>query len=101
MLQRHELLGVEHRLDVDLEIARRRRDDALFLLARRIADGELHHEPVELRFGQRIRALLLDRVLRREHEERLGQAGASVPPPSPRAPASPAAAPPASSAARG
>ena len=34
---------------------------------------ELHHEPIELRFGQRIRAFLLDRILRREHEERLGQ----------------------------
>ena len=38
-----------------------------------IADGELHHEPVELRLGQRIGALLLDRVLRGQHEERLGQ----------------------------
>jgi hypothetical protein len=28
------------------------------------------HEPVELRFGKRIRALELDRILRREHEER-------------------------------
>ena len=37
----------------------------------RIADAQLEHEPVDLRFGQRIRAFLLDRVLRREHEERL------------------------------
>ena len=40
---------------------------------RRVADADLEHEPVELRLGQRIRAFLLDRVLRREHEERLGQ----------------------------
>jgi hypothetical protein len=31
------------------------------------------HEAVELGLGQRIGAFLLDRVLRREHEERLGQ----------------------------
>ena len=36
-------------------------------------DVDLEHEPVELRFGQRIRAFELDRVLRREHEERIGQ----------------------------
>ena len=31
-----------------------------------IADVELGEEAVELRFGQRIRALVLDRVLRRD-----------------------------------
>ena len=40
----------------------------------RIADANVEQEAVELRFGQRIRAFLLDRILRREHEERLGQA---------------------------
>jgi len=34
-------------------------------------DEELEHEPVDLGFGQRVRAFLLDRVLRREHEKRL------------------------------
>jgi hypothetical protein len=34
------------------------------------------HEAVELRLGQGIGALLLDRVLRREHEERSGSGGA-------------------------
>ena len=38
--------------------------------ARRIADLELEHEAVHLRFGQRIRAFLLDGILRGEHEER-------------------------------
>ena len=53
--------------------AGRRRDDLdLFFLAR-VADLQLEHEPVELRFRQRIRAFLLDRILRGEHEERLGQ----------------------------
>ena len=37
-----------------------------------IGDEHFEHEPVELRFGQRVRAFLLDRVLRGEHEERVG-----------------------------
>ena len=41
--------------------------------ARRRRDVDQQHEPVELRLGQRVRALLLDRVLRREHEERIRQ----------------------------
>ena len=44
-----------------------------FLRRARVADIDEEHEPVELRFGQRIRALLLDRVLRREDEERFLQ----------------------------
>ena len=40
---------------------------------RRVADPELEHEAVELGLGQRIGALLLDRVLGGQHEERLGQ----------------------------
>ena len=42
-------------------------------VAARIADHDLEHEPVDLRLGQRIGALLLDRVLRGQHEERLRQ----------------------------
>ncbi len=34
-------------------------------------DDDVEHEAVELRFGQRIGAFQLDRILRREHEERL------------------------------
>ena len=34
-------------------------------------DDDVEHEAIELRFGQRIRAFELDRVLRREHVERL------------------------------
>ncbi len=36
-----------------------------------MVDDDVEHEPIELRFGQRIRAFELDRVLRREHVERL------------------------------
>ena len=39
----------------------------------RIANDELEEEAVELRLGQRISSLLVNRVLRREHEERLDQ----------------------------
>jgi hypothetical protein len=39
-------------------------------IGRRVLDHHVEHEAVELRLGQRIRAFLLDRILRREHEER-------------------------------
>jgi hypothetical protein len=51
--------------------ARRAVQDGVVFLLARIADDEFEEETVELRFGQRIRAFLLDRVLRREHGERL------------------------------
>ena len=38
----------------------------------RIPEGRAQEEAVELRLGKRERALVLDRVLRREHEERVG-----------------------------
>ena len=43
-------------------------------LERRIVDVDLHEEPVELSLGQRIGALLLDRVLGRQNMERCRQA---------------------------
>ena len=36
----------------------------------RVAERDAHHEPVELRLGQRVGPLVLDGVLRREHDER-------------------------------
>jgi hypothetical protein len=48
-----------------------RSQDLVQLLAARERDVQLEEEAVELRFGQRVRALALERVLRREHEERL------------------------------
>ena len=38
-----------------------------------IAERETHHEAVDLRLGQRVGALELDRVLRRQDDERTGQ----------------------------
>ncbi len=48
-------------------------DDRQLLGLGRVVDADHEHEAVELRLGQRIRPLLLDRVLRGEHEEGLRQ----------------------------
>ena len=40
---------------------------------RRVAERQAHGEAVDLRLGQRVGALELDRVLRREHDERPGE----------------------------
>jgi hypothetical protein len=47
------------------------RDHELLLLCR-VVDQDLHHEAVDLRFGQRVGALGLDRVLGRHHQKGLG-----------------------------
>jgi hypothetical protein len=43
------------------------------VVARGQADVQLEQEAVELRLGQRVGALVLDRVLRRADDERVGQ----------------------------
>ena len=72
-LQRGELLGRGDGGDFLRDAGHPLDDDELFFLAR-IADQHLHHEPVDLRFGQRVGAFGLDRVLRRHHQERRGHA---------------------------
>ena len=64
------LMPLPHR---DRLTARHATQDLLLFRARRVADAQLQHEAVDLRFGQRIRAFLLDGVLRGEHEERFGE----------------------------
>ena len=55
------------------EVAAQRPGDDLGLLGGvRIVEQDLEHEPVELRLGQGIGPLGLDRVLGREHDERRG-----------------------------
>ena len=71
------------------------------LAERRIAEREPRGEAVELGLGQRIRPLVLDRVLGGDDEERLLDAGSSRRRSSPASPASPRAARTASSATRG
>ena len=55
---------------------RRRReralDDGQLVAEVRVVDDHLHHEAVDLRLRERVRPLSLDRVLRREDEERVG-----------------------------
>ena len=48
-------------------------EDEQFLVLGRVADGHLEQEAVELGLGELIGSLLVDRVLRGEHEKRLGQ----------------------------
>ena len=45
-------------------------DDLLLFLLVRVVDRDVEHEPVELRLGQRVGPFQLDRVLRRQDEER-------------------------------
>ena len=56
-------VGVPHVFAIDFQ-------NLPLLGARRITDLQFQHEAVNLRFGQRIRAFLLDGILRGEHEKR-------------------------------
>ena len=68
-----DLLAGEHRGDlVGLHAGGAPGDLELFLEAR-VLHEHLEHEAVLLRFGQRVGAFLFDRVLRRQHEERVGE----------------------------
>ncbi len=75
----HQLLELEdplrrqHAHELGPVIARLLADDLLLLGLARVVDVDLEHEAIELRLGQRIGALLLDRVLGGEHEERQRQ----------------------------
>ena len=51
----------------------RQPDDVELLLLVGVVDQDVEHEPVELRLGQRVGPFLLDRVLRGQDEERVGQ----------------------------
>ena len=73
-LQLEDLLGRQHRLD---RVAHHRRScppgDLELLVEARVLHEDLEHEAVLLGLGQRIGPFLLDRVLRGQHEERVGQ----------------------------
>ena len=53
-------------------------EHARLVVGRRVAERQPDHEAVDLRLGQRVGALVLDRVLRREDEERAARARASA-----------------------
>src|SRR6185436_9610569 len=59
----------ENLADFDLFRAGCLSKDLFFFVGRGIADLDIEHEPVELGFWQRVRALLLDRILRGDYEE--------------------------------
>ena len=63
-------LAVEDRLGPGIVPLGRPIEDRLDLLGAGELDQELEEEPVELGFRERVRPLLLERVLGREHEER-------------------------------
>ena len=72
LLHLEQLLAADDRLQLDLvggalEPARKH---VPLLLALGVADADPQQEAVELRLGQRVGALVLDRVLRRQDEER-------------------------------
>ena len=75
----HQLLEPQHILSAKnpLDLRRRLRGRALrhrvLLLVRGVPDQNLEHETILLCLRQRIGPFLLDRVLRREHEERQRQ----------------------------
>ena len=73
LLQVEDRLAREDLADLGLLAARGAGQDALLFLGRRIVDLDVEHEAVQLRLGQRIGAFLLDRVLRGDGEERVGQ----------------------------
>src|SRR3954465_445302 len=70
MAHRFDVRRRRHRGNRRLAVAGGQRQDAVLLRLRRIVDDHVEHETIELRLGQRIGALLLDRILRREHEQR-------------------------------
>ena len=70
-LERHEVCAGHWPLERRLENRRRRLDDHELFFFGRMVHHDVEHEAVQLRFRQRIRALELDRVLRREDVERL------------------------------
>ena len=68
-----DVLRLRHPLHLDGTTGGHTRHDLLLGVARRIPDAHLQHESVELGLGEGIGALLLDRVLGGEHEERLAE----------------------------
>ncbi len=68
-----QLLRVQHRCCLRILNTGGRDQNVTFLISVGIVDIDLQQEPVELRFGQWIGSLLLDRVLGRENVEWLIQ----------------------------
>ena len=76
LLHGQDLRGLEHARGQGhgIHVAQ---EDVQLVLGVRVADQQAHQKAVDLRFGERIGARLLHRVLRGEHDERLRE-GARV-----------------------
>jgi hypothetical protein len=70
-LRRHDVLAPEHRRHLGVMIAGGAVENRVQLFAPGERHVQLEEEAVELRLGQRVGALALERVLRGEHEEGL------------------------------
>lgn len=69
-----DVVAAQHALDgLRADVAGVAPDDLALLVRRGVVHDDLHEEAVGLSLGERIRSLLVDRVLRREHEERFGE----------------------------
>jgi hypothetical protein len=71
LLELDQILAADRPFELRILNRRRRPHDVDLLVVRRVLDDDVEHEAIELRFRQRIGALELDRVLRREDVERL------------------------------
>ena len=70
VLQTQDVVAVQHLADRRLHVRRALPHDLLLLRVAGIIDLDEEQEAIELGFGQRIGAFLLDGVLRGQHEER-------------------------------
>src|SRR5438105_1000373 len=73
MLKLEQFVGPKHRFDGVAHVAGGDAIDRPLIRFIRVIDVNLEQEAVELCFGKRIRSLLLDRILCRQHEKRIGK----------------------------
>ena len=71
LLELQDIVPRQHAFERRPAGAGRLRHDANFFILGEVGDHHIEHEAIELGLRQRIGALELDRILRREHEERL------------------------------
>ena len=72
-MRRQQVLGSHRGLGARLFRSGRIKKNSALGLYVGVVDVDFHQEAIELRLGQWVRAFLLERVLRRQHVERLGQ----------------------------
>ena len=79
LLQVFNFLRIENGLEMFECFLRATGTQQLFLIDTvRVSDRQLHQKSIELRFGQRKRSDVFDRILRRDHQKRLRQRQAAL-----------------------